>query len=404
MTTIREGLRAALTAAGSDEETSDVETTPIETTEEAPAEEADAVGSLHGHASKADAGGDSSGTGVDSGSRAESDAGRTARARAADGKFTKPDKTVAPTTGAKALVKPSPVAPKTETKTKAPEPAKPTVTGAPAAGATETVKPPQSWKPLAREKWAALPAEVQQEVARREKEIASALSESAPAKRFQDEFRQTLAPYAPMLGQADPIKTVGSLLQSAYVLNHAPAQQKAQLLARMVKQFGVDVGALDEALQGVLQGQPAQAQAPSQGAPSAVDPSQIAAQVRQQLMQEMGAQRVAEAAQSFQAESPEFLEDLKPEIAGILKAGLAKDLKSAYNRALSMHRGDPQSEIGAVLRQREAAQQANAQQASTQRAKLAASSVKSQPAGAAAPQQAMDRREQLRAALANKSR
>ena len=51
----------------------------------------------------------------------------------------------------------------------------PVPTPAVATPAQEAAKPPQSWKPLAREKWATLAPDIQQEVLRREKETASAL-------------------------------------------------------------------------------------------------------------------------------------------------------------------------------------------------------------------------------------
>jgi hypothetical protein len=392
MTTTHEAVAAAYDKLAAEAE-ANVEATPVETTEEAPAEAAGAVDSGDG----ASDGGDGDGSGAAVGSGSDVGRNRDARVRGPDGKFTKSDKTVAPAPGAKAIVRPSPVTAKDATK--APQvAAATTTTQAPTAGVQSEVKPPQSWKPLAREHWAKLPPEVQAEVSRREKEIATALSDSAPAKKFQDEFQQMLTPYRPMLGNAEPKAVIGNLLQSAYVLNHAPPQQKAELMARMVKQFGVDIEALDAA----LAGEPSKPK-PHQG-PQAIDPGQIAAQVRQQLQQEWAAQRAKEQAQAFQSESPEFLEDLRPEISGLLQAGLAKDLKSAYNWALSRHRGDPDSEIGKVLRQREEAKQASANNAPTQRAVLAGSSVKSQPAPRVAGSGPSDTRAAVEAAWEKLSR
>jgi hypothetical protein len=72
----------------------------------------------------------------------------------------------------------------------------------------------------------------------------------------------------------------------------------------------------------------------------------------------------------------EFYEDVKPLMGKLFQAGVVKNLKEAYNAAVKLN-----PETASVLQQREAAKQANAATASTQRARAAASSVKSQPAG-----------------------
>ena len=289
---------------------------------------------------------------------------------------------------------------KSETdKTKAPKAAKPTVTdapkaaqavttgqpaqGTPSATPTPKYKPPQAWKPAVREKWASLPEDVQEEVDRLERDTKRALMEAAKPKEFHQQFQQIVAPYEGMIRAegGDPLRVVGNMLQTAVALRTAPPAHKAMLVAQLVKQFGVPVDALDSALAG---------ETPQAHAPQQIDPSQIAAQVRAQLLQEIQSQREQAIQQRAQKEleelapTLEFFEDLRPEIAalqqGFAGQGRAMDLKSAYNRALLMHKADPDSEIGRVLRQREAAEAANAARASTQRAHAAATSVKSQPA------------------------
>jgi hypothetical protein len=354
------------------------------------------------------------------------DAASPSRNRAPDGKFAKAgdqqsgneSKAPAPKPGAKALVKPSPVAGKDATKPLAP--GVPNAAQTPAPGATDAVKPPQSWKPLAREKWTALPPEVQQEVARREKEIAVALSESAPARKLHDDFRQVAQQYPHILAGQDPVKGFADYTQTIHNLRHGPPEQKLQLheqiadaygipldetyLARQFVRRGLSVDRLAQAIDAMSSGQPVQ----SRAAQMPTSQEDIVRLAEQRMMERLQAvqgqtlrQREEQERADFEASRPDFLDELRGEIDGVRKAGLAKDLKSAYNWALSRHRGDPDSEIGKVLRQREAAQQANAQQASTQRAKLAASSVKSQPTGAAAPQ-SKGIRETLEAAAAAK--
>lgn len=401
MTTIREALTAAMSKSGSEEETSDVgggddstvgtSVDPVVGTEESAA---DGVGSGSGQ----------------SVSPEENDVGAVSggggRARGPDGKFAKAtgeqarpqSKTPAPTSGAKALVKPAAVAATNKTPVQTAQPGAATnqtaVTQPPAQGTPSETKAPQGWKPQAREKWSTVPPEIQAEVVRREKETAAALSESAASRKFHDEFRTALTPYQTLLGGQDPIKATTQLMQMAHNLQFGPANQKAALVAHLVKQFGVDIGALDQA----LAGQPQQAQ---QGQPQAMDAQAIAAQVRQQMMAEMQqrqaqeqSQKAHQSVEQFGA-SKEFFADVRETMAKLLQGGVVDSLEKAYDAACQLH-----PDVSAALKQRAEAEQAKAKLASTQQARAASSSVKSQPAGAAAPQQGLSRRDALLAAMA----
>jgi hypothetical protein len=262
----------------------------------------------------------------------------------------------------------------------------PTPTGQPAQPATpEAVRAPQSWKATTRELWGQVPAPVQAEIHRREREIASALQETAESRRVHAAFQQAVAPYEGMIRAegGEPIRAVQSLLQTAAALRTAPPVHKAQLVAQLVKTFGVPIDALDAALSG---------QAPQQGqagmAPGGYqDPrvDQLLAQISQ-----ANAQRSAALQAEVQAEvssfQPEFLDDVRDEMADILQVAAARGVKlsleDAYNRAVLIH-----PEISQVLEQRKAASKAANASASMQRAKAAGSSVRSHPAGAnGAPQ------------------
>lgn len=266
------------------------------------------------------------------------------------------------------------------------------------ATAAATEKAPQSWKPLAREKWASLPAEVREEVDRREREIATALSQSAPTRKLGEAFQATLQPYMPLIQQqgGDPLRVVGSLLQTVAQLQTAPAQHKAQLVAGIIRQYGVPI----EALAAAIDGQPmpaGQGAAPAQ--PAHMDPDAITQQVMQRLQAqqaEAAAAKAREDAEAF-AKDAEFLDGLD-ESSGMAKAGGVRwlmgqyiqaaaaegrrlSLQQAYDYACQVH-----PEVSQVLQQRKAAEAAKAAQASTQRARAASVSVRPQPAGVTAPQ------------------
>ncbi len=288
-----------------------------------------------------------------------------------------------------------------------PEGAAPTPEKAPAAAPAalpegvpapaEALKAPQSWRPAAREKWAALPAEAQQEVLRREQEVGRALSETAEERKVAKAFRDAVAPYEGMLRAEgmDGVRATGELLRTFAALRTSSPEGKAQVIAGIIKGHGVSVEHLAAALDG---------QAP-QGQGAAVDTATIARQVREELTREMQ----GHASQRAQAESvravhafatsgkAEFLEDVREDMADLIQSrkarGVDLSLEDAYSLACRMH-----PEVSKVLQQREAATHATANQAATQRARAAASSVRTRPAAAQATGKP-SRREALEAAF-----
>lgn len=299
-------------------------------------------------------------------SRARDEAGRFAKAQ-------KESKTPAPRPGkATPLAKPVQGA---GASTPAPAKAAQSATAAPAAPVTpapEPLKPPQSWKPAAREKWAGLPVEVQQEAHRLDREIRQGLQESADARKNWDGFRQAAQPYEAMFraqGQ-DPVQAASMLFQAQYILTHGTAQQKAQGLANLISQSGVEL----DAINAHLSGQAPQAQAQQQ---PAFDPQRFKQELLQEFKQQSVSRQVAQDIQ--QISKAEFYADVREDMADIVAAaarrGVEMTAQQAYDRACQIH-----PEVSGILAQRAKAQAVNATQASTQRALNAASSVRSSPA------------------------
>lgn len=257
----------------------------------------------------------------------------------------------------------------------------------PAAPKVPEVKAPQSWKPALREHWAKVPPEIQAEVVRREREVQSALQEASEAKRTAGAFQQVLSPYMGMIqaeGQ-DPIKAVAGLLQTAAALRTAPPAHKAALVAQIITGYGIST----EDINAVLQGQQ-----PAQGQPQApqhFDPEAIARQAEERVRQSFAQQ--ARQHQMRQADSElqtfissgeaEFFEDVRPIMASLMeaaaKSGIALTIKDAYAQAVAMS-----PDLKPVLQQRSEAAQRASQVAAAQRAKAAASSIKTTPAPIAA--------------------
>lgn len=111
---------------------------------------------------------------------------------------------------------------------------------------------PQSWKPSAKAKWEAMDPEVRQEVQRREREIQRSLSESSQARRFSEGFKKTVEPYMARFRAANvpPERAITSLLHVDQTLSSAPPEQRAITMAKLIMDYGIDVGLLDNALSG----------------------------------------------------------------------------------------------------------------------------------------------------------
>jgi hypothetical protein len=260
----------------------------------------------------------------------------------------------------------------------APVQAKPEGTVPVPTSAPKAAPAPQSWTPLAREKWSSLPAEVQAEVARREKETSVALQSAAEHRKYADTMRATLQPFEAHIRAegSTPERAVQNLMQTALALRTAPPAHKAALVASIISTYNVPLDGLVAALQG---------KAPPQGQPQQqFDPDALAQQVTQRVAQQLAAQRDqglaargAEDVASFM-DGRDFAEDLREDMADLIelraKRGLSMSLEEAYTQAARQH-----PEISKVLTQREAAEAAAKARASTQRSRVAASSVQSRP-------------------------
>jgi len=247
---------------------------------------------------------------------------------------------------------------------------------------------PSSWRPALREKWAALPAEVQQEVLKREREIGQGFNEVGEVKKFRDSFLQTINPYQNIF-QAEgnqPLKTINDLLQTASVLYNGGAMQKAQTVAQMIKSFGIDLQILD----GILSGQPQQAGNAAPGMNSNTDIARLVQNAvqsalapvlqGQQEAARLEEQNAVSAIDTFALDPKnEFFEDVKNEMADLLemaaKRGQKMDLSTAYNRAILTH-----SDIADIVAQRKLQEKAAVASSAAAAARKRAVSITGAPA------------------------
>lgn len=262
---------------------------------------------------------------------------------------------------------------------------KPPVQAAPAPQVGR-FKPPQSWRPAVRDHWGKLPAEVQEEVTKRETEVSRALVQSAAARKFADEFGSVVRPFEHLIRTSgvDPLKAVQNLMTTAASLQTGTPAQKAQVISNIIKAYGVDIAVLDQVLSG---------QTPKPGTPGAgPDPSILAAldarlkpvtefmsrlQGQTQQQQQQLEQEAAQTYEQF-ANDPanEFVGDLAEDMADLLemsaKRGRVMTMKQAYDLAANQH-----PEISKVVAERKAADTATRAAGGIEKARRAAASQSS---------------------------
>lgn len=246
---------------------------------------------------------------------------------------------------------------------------------APAAPSPGDLKAPASWRPEAREHWAQVHPLVREEVARRESELQRVLQQGSQARQFIDAFERTVAPYEVFIRQENstPLQAVQNLLQTAADLRVGTPQHKAQLVAGLCKNFGIDLQLLDSALAGA---------APPPGTPQVLhDPRVDQLLVQQQQFMQAQQQREQESLranmQAF-AEKHEFYRDVAGTMADLVEVwtrrGQPLDLEKIYEQACKMDEG-----VSKILAQRAAAAKAGQHSQAVLRAKSAAVSVKGDP-------------------------
>ena len=272
---------------------------------------------------------------------------------------------------------------------------------------------PASWKPEVREHWAQLPETVRSEIQRREVEVQRTLQESAEARKNYDMVMRTIAPYEAFIRaeNSNPIQAIDNLMSTAARLRTGTAPELAQMVAGLVKQFGIGrfgnqfIEQLDSALAGQAPQQDYQQTAIEQVLNQKLAPvQQMLTQFQQAQLQQQ--QLVTQQAQSEVADflsKAEFGEDVREDMADLLETaqrrGQTLSLADAYKKACLMN-----DSVRAVIGQRVRAQGAQQHTQAAQKAKATAVQVSGSAPMGAMRQDATDVRSAIEAAIQATSR
>ncbi len=200
--------------------------------------------------------------------------------------------------------------------------------GQPGAGA------PVSWNATNRELWKDIPKAAQDYIIQREQEFETGIQQYAQnAQRAQgmDKVLQPYGQYFAMNGGAG--QTISQLLQTGASLQMGSPVQKAQQIAQLINNFGVDIPTLDNLLVG---------KAPAPGQQQASEVQQAVATAMQPFQQYMNTQQQGIINQQ-QVERNEagsaveqFAKDSKNEFYRDVSSTMADLMDMAANRGINM--------------------------------------------------------------------
>lgn len=248
--------------------------------------------------------------------------------------------------------------------TKAPAPDVPTPAPLPPNGAgaqapaplAEALKAPASWKPEAREQWGTVPAALQAEIHRREQETNRLVQDGAQQRQFMQAFESMVRPYEMFIRaeNSTPLQAVQNMMQVAAELRVGTTQSKAQLIANIIRQHGVDLQTLDGLLAGdpsITMQQAAQGQYRDPRVDQLLQNQARETQQRQQQETQWAQQHIAEFAASH-----EFWNDVAADVNELAQLAIRRgdqlDLKRLYDRACALH-----PEVSKILSTRAASSQ-----------------------------------------------
>ena len=220
------------------------------------------------------------------------------------------------------------------------------------------IKPPPSWSAKDREQWGELPANLQKTIIDRERNYSVGIQKHAEGAKFAQRVVDTLAPYRHIMIQegADEVAAIGNLAQYAATMRVGTQQEKANTLARIIQQYGVDIPTLDDVLSG--QGVDPETSKIDQILQQRLAPVEQMVQDfnrgRQENLRSTDV-RLQKEIDDFSSKA-EFIEDVREEMADILelnaKRGQEMTLEQAYEKAVGMR-----SDIQGVLSSRNKQQQ-----------------------------------------------
>lgn len=231
-----------------------------------------------------------------------------------------------------------------------------------------TQSAPSSWSKDAATKWADLPAEIKAEIHKRESDYHKGIEPYRQSAAIAQEMQQAIAPYMQNIQASGvhPLQAISHLLGVEHTLRNGSPQEKAQKVAEIARDYGIDLQQI----------QPLPPIDPQTQA--LIRQNQQLQQFQQTTLQQQN-QAVMGEIEAFRANPANVhFDSVKDDMAALLQSGRATDLQDAYDKAVWMR---PDIRQTLVQQQRTDAQKQAAERKRQARAKTASGGVR----GAANP-------------------
>lgn len=198
--------------------------------------------------------------------------------------------------------------------------------------------PPSTWRKEAAETWAALPETAKLEVLKREQDMMAGIEQYKGDAAVGKTLQNVVAPYREIMqvNNVNPVEHIGALLDTHHKLVTGSPAQRTALFTQIAASYGIEFGG--------------QTNAADDTPGSYVDPETAKLQAEINEIKWAQQQQVQQAAQrerqtlltTLEAQVNEFA--AKPEnihfdvvatdIGNLLKSGVARNLKEAYEKAV----------------------------------------------------------------------
>ena len=212
------------------------------------------------------------------------------------------------------------------------------------AAADAGERAPVGLPPEAREAWKDAPQALKDAIVKREADYSAGIQQYAEGAKRAQTMDAALQPFQQFFATngGTPAQTISGVLQTASMLQMGAPQQKAEAIAGLIKQFGVDIGALDSLLVGEKP-QSGQNDALAQMLDQRLGPiNQFMHGYQQNQQNQFSAvqQEMSTEIDTFAAAN-EFYNDLKMDMADLMdmagNRGKNMSMKQAYDKAVLMH-------------------------------------------------------------------
>lgn len=200
-------------------------------------------------------------------------------------------------------------------------------------GSWQQDKPPQSWTPAAREKWASIPEDLRREIIRREEAAVMGVRRLQEQYQPIEGFYKNLEPYvqeARQFGVA-PEQYIANVMHTERVLRTADLPSKFNALMGIADQYGIPLREIiNQSVGEEVLKSPRQQQAT------------LPPEFRQEIeelrswRQSMEMDRAVSTVNSF-SNGKEFFEDVRGIMADLVERGICDSLEDAYDRAVWMN-------------------------------------------------------------------